>query len=192
MRQVSQHIDDMSQKIHDISNILGQQTEATSEISEGISVIARMAANNVEAIGTVIGTMDRSDGVIAALVAELVDLEVTDITIHVAKSDHMIWRKKLAQMLVGRMKLNPDELSNHTNCRLGKWYGAVTDTDIRNHPAYAALEAPHREVHANGIEAARRYQAGDFDGALACVHKVAEASVGVIRGLDALASRHPS
>lgn len=190
MRQVTQHIEEVSRKIQDISHILGQQTQATSEISEGISVIARMASSNVDGIGSVIGTMDGSDLVIAELVAELVKLEIEDVTIHVAKSDHMIWRKKLAQMLVGRMKLNPEELTNHTNCRLGKWYGAVTDPAIRNHPAYAALEAPHREVHANGIEAARRYQAGDFDGALACVHKVAEASVGVIRGLDDLAGRH--
>ena len=33
------------------SNILGQQTQATSEISEGISVIAQMASSNVDAIG---------------------------------------------------------------------------------------------------------------------------------------------
>ncbi len=189
MRAVTERIQEVTQKIQDISHILGQQTEATSEVSEGIGRIAEMSTKNVETIGNVIGVMDRSDVVIADLVAELVKLEVADVTIHVAKSDHMIWRKKLAQMLVGRMKLNPDELANHTNCRLGKWYGSVTDPAIRNHPAYAALETPHREVHANGIEAARRYQNGDFEGALALVHKVGEASVGVMKGLDDLANR---
>jgi methyl-accepting chemotaxis protein len=189
MTGVNELIQEASRKIDEISSILGQQTEASGEVSQGIAVIADMATHNVETIGRVIGVMDQADVTIAGLVAELVKLELTDATVHIAKSDHMIWRKKLAQMLVGRMKLNPDELANHTNCRLGKWYGAVTDSSIRSHPAFAALEAPHRDVHSHGIEAARKYQNGDFDGALAEVKLVAEASVGVMRGLDALAGR---
>ena len=189
MTGVNERIQQASRKIDEISSILGQQAEASSEVSQGIAVIADMATHNVDTIGKVIGVMDQADITIAGLVADLVKMELTDLTIHIAKSDHMIWRKKLAQMLVGRTRLNPDELTNHTNCRLGKWYGAVTDPSIRNHPAFSALEPPHRDVHSHGITAARKYQSGDFDGALAEVRLVADASIGVIRGLDALANR---
>jgi len=109
--------------------------------------------------------------------------------VHLAKSDHMIWRKKLAEMLIGKTKLNPAELSNHHTCRLGKWYDSLQDGELKQHPAFARLEAPHREVHAFGIEAAQMYQKGDLDGAVTAVERAAQASLSVLQGLDDLASR---
>ena len=52
--------------------------------------------------------------------------------------------------------------------------------------AYAALEAPHRQVHQNGIEAVRRFENGDLDGTLACIAAVETASAEVVRLLDEL------
>jgi methyl-accepting chemotaxis protein len=190
MRQVSSQIDAVCDRIHEISSILGQQSEAATEVSSAISVIASMAGRNVEAIGGLIEVMDRLDPVVADTVAALVKLEVKDITVHLAKSDHMIWRKKLAEMLVGRLKLNPNELANHHTCRLGKWYDAVTDQAMKSHPSFRQLETPHQAVHAHGIEAARLYNAGDIDGALREVRLAGEASKGVMKGLDDLSHRH--
>jgi methyl-accepting chemotaxis protein len=101
----------------------------------------------------------------------------------------MIWRKRLADMLVGRESLNPAELADHTSCRLGKWCGSLSDPTILNHPAYKAMEEPHRLVHMHGIEAAKRYRAGDLAGAMDCVAKAAEASKGVMASLEALGKR---
>ncbi|TAN68618.1 MAG: chemotaxis protein, partial [Magnetospirillum sp.] len=125
MRRVSEQVSNVTAKMSEIASILTQQTAASQEISSGISVVAEMAGRNVAAIGSVIDVMDRSVKIISATLGEMTKLEIEDVTIHVAKSDHMIWRKRLADMLVGRETLNPNELSDHTQCRLGKWYSAV-------------------------------------------------------------------
>ena len=100
----------------------------------------------------------------------------------------MIWRRRLAEMLAGRTTLNPNELADHHNCRLGKWYYAVQDRSITGHPAFAAMEAAHEQVHHLGIHAARLYQEGDFEGAVTAVTAIEEPSQEVQRRLDELAA----
>ncbi len=190
MRQITGQIHRVTEKMHEISDILGQQAEASQEISGAIGIIASMAGRNVHAIGDIISIMDRAEPVIAEAVAELGKQEVTDFTVHVAKSDHVIWKKRLAEMVVGKVALNPDELSNHHQCRLGKWYDACQDRDLTSHQAWGALEPPHAEVHKHGIEAARRFNMGDLDGAIECIKKVGQASHDVLYHLDQLGKRH--
>jgi methyl-accepting chemotaxis protein len=189
MRQVADQVAHVTQKMGDIAAILHQQTAASSEVAEGVSVIAQMSTRNVAAISRIADIMDDSCGGIATVLQEMVKLDIPDVTIHVAKSDHVIWRKRLADMLVGRASLNPSELADHTSCRLGKWCGALTDPTILNHPAFKAMEEPHRLVHQFGIEAAKRYKDGDMAGAVDCVAKAGEASKGVLSALETLGER---
>ena len=82
--------------------------------------------------------------------------------------------------------MDPDELASHLHCRLGKWYYGDISEKITTHPAYKELEPPHKRVHDCGIEAARRYKAGDHEGAFEMVGEVNEASKEVLRLLDVL------
>ncbi|MGE4281120.1 MAG: methyl-accepting chemotaxis protein [Magnetospirillum sp.] len=189
MGQVSAQVADVTSRMQGIASILTQQEAASEEMSHGVGIIAEMSGRNVATIGQVANEMDNAAKLIAQTLGDMANLEIKDLTIHVAKSDHMIWRKRLADMLVGRETLRPDELSDHTQCRLGKWCNTISDPSIRNHPAFSDLDEPHRLVHQHGIEAARRYQGGDMDGALECVQLAAEASKGVMDALDRLGSR---
>jgi methyl-accepting chemotaxis protein len=189
MSRLADQVRSVSVRMAEIAGILNQQTAASAEVSEGVSAIATLSARNTAAIGDVVEEMDgASKGIIAAL-NEMAALEIEDFTLHVAKSDHMLWRKRLADMVVGREVLNPDDLADHTKCRLGKWCTTLSDESILKHPAYAALEAPHREVHRHGIDAARAFKNGDMDGALAAIARAAEASVGVMKCLNDLGDR---
>ena len=186
MRDLNGQIGCMNDRVHEISSILTQQSAASREIAEAVGVIAAMTAHNVSAIDEVIDQVDECEPMIAAFFAALSTLEIKNLTVHVAKSDHVIWRKKLAEMLVGRVQLDPRELADHHHCRLGKWVDGLTDARLKQHPAFGRLEEPHRAVHAHGIEAARRYQGGDLDGAVREVEKAALASKDVLRLLDEL------
>ncbi|MTI08539.1 hypothetical protein E1160_01950 [Rhodospirillaceae bacterium RKSG073] len=107
--------------------------------------------------------------------------------VRIAKSDHVIWKKRLADMLAGKESLRAGELASHRECRLGKFYYGPDAAMYRKSPDFAKLEAPHVEVHKWGIEAVKRYNNSDVAGALEAVEKVEEASKDVIRLLDNLA-----
>jgi methyl-accepting chemotaxis protein len=189
MRQVAEQIAEVTHKMGDIAAILTQQTSASAEVADGVAVIAQMSTRNAAAVTSVADCMDGSSKLIQASLQEMMKLDLPDATIHVAKSDHMIWRKRLADMLVGRESLNPGELADHTTCRLGKWCSGLTDPSILNHPAYKEMAEPHRLVHQYGIEAAKRYRAGDLAGAMDFVAQAAEASKGVMASLETLGNR---
>ncbi|WP_142848798.1 methyl-accepting chemotaxis protein [Telmatospirillum sp. J64-1] len=189
MRDVTEQIHNVSAKIEEISGILGQQAQATAEVSEGIAVIARMSGESVEGIGGLMDGMDKGEAVVTEALAALGKLEIRDFPLHVAKSDHMVWRKRLAQMMAGRVQLSAEELADHHSCQLGKWYEEAKDAGLSSHPAWQALEAPHRELHAKGVQAARLLSQGNLEGALACLHEVDRASAQVMQHLEELLAR---
>lgn len=106
--------------------------------------------------------------------------------LHRAKSDHLLWKKKLSEMLVGLNTLKSTELADHHQCRLGKWYDAVTNRALSEKPAFGALLAPHESVHRCGRAAADCHARGDRAGALAALAEMERASEAVLGGLDQL------
>ncbi len=184
MEEVSSQVIGISNRMDDIANILGQQTEASNEIASRIANIAGKTANNVNQIETIVDLLASTDVILSSRMDAFLDQQIPGMTVYRAMSDHIIWKKKLAEMMVGRARLNPDELADHHSCRLGKWYDSVTDPAIKNDPKFIALKDPHKMVHEHGINAARLYQNNDLDGALHEITIVAEHSKEVVRILE--------
>jgi methyl-accepting chemotaxis protein len=189
MHATSNHIAEITAMMSEVSRAMAEETEASAEMAGGIAVIGRLAANNVKQVNDLADGMAEANGDLSGLLDTLTTPHIANATVLRAKSDHMIWRKNLADMLIGRVTLNPDQLADHHACRLGKWYDSQQAPDLRRHRAFVALEAPHRAVHHHGINAARLYTAGNLDGAMVEIEKVNQASVEVLRLLDELAAR---
>lgn len=176
----------MLHKVQNVSDVLQEQRTAANEVAEGVNVVASMTDENLALIDNTMDTMDSAEALILENLQGFTGKEIDGLTVALAKSDHVIWKKRLANMMVGREVLNPDELADHTCCRLGKWYYAITEEKYTSHPSYKALEAPHVLVHKHGIQAARFYSDNQIDRALEEIMKVETASVDVIRYLDDL------
>jgi methyl-accepting chemotaxis protein len=188
MQGVSHEIRDVTTLMQEIADHLAQQREAAQEISDNLDAAATRSTDDTNAINNVIDVSNKASGELIEMLGELAQVQMKNAVIHLAKSDHMIWRRRLAEMLAEKTQLDPNELANHHNCRLGKWYDGLTDQSIRNHPSFRAIEAPHARVHELGIEAARRFKNGDFDGAVECVTAIEAPSQEVQRRLDELAA----
>jgi len=186
MERLATGITSVTDRMEEVANILIEQESATTEIASGVSVIARMSAENVDLINGAITTLEQTAPIIATSIDAFVKQGAPNATIHAAKSDHMIWMRRLSQMLVGRQALDPVELADHHSCRLGKWYDAQNDPDLTGHPAWKALVEPHKEVHRAGIAAAEAFNSGDLDGAINLVYEASKASDEVMRLLNEL------
>ncbi|NVJ93398.1 MAG: CZB domain-containing protein [Methylocystaceae bacterium] len=186
MDAVSQKIQLASQSMDQISHVLDEQVDASDSINTSITGIAESSAQNVEDVKSNMIAMQSVEKMIGEQMDALVDFDVPNRIIRVAKSDHVIWKKRLADMVAGLEGLNPDELADHTCCRLGKWYYSEDSAACRHHQAFGALEDPHKKVHAHGIQAVRLFNDGDVQGALDEIQKVETYSKDVIRLLDEL------
>ncbi len=191
MADIGDHIDRTEQRMSDIASVLTQQSAAANEVAAGTARIAESSAANSASI---LRSVEATRGVETLLGNQLKVLLEQDIPgkiIKIAKVDHVIWKKRLADMLVGLETLRPDELASHENCRLGKWYYGPASLPYRDGPDFARLEAPHRSVHDHGKAAAKAYADGDMPRALQEVTAVERASADVIAVLDALDRRGP-
>lgn len=186
MSNVGEHISIVTNGMHEIASILNQQTDASREIAEGISDIADKTKVSVEQIKGISSQLDNAQGIAGQQMQGLAALSFANKIPRLAKADHVIWKKRLADMAVGRAALKADELADHHSCRLGKWYYGDGSREMRGHPAFAALEKPHAEVHEHGKRAARLFEKGDLAGALKEISLVETASMEVLRLLGDL------
>lgn len=179
-------IDDVSKDTSNISETLSQQAIAATEIAKGIGNIASSSAQSVKDITQIVDSMNAVEGMISKQIAGLAELELPGKVVKLAQSDHVIWKKRLANMVSGREGLNPDELADHHSCRLGKWYDAVQDTCYTQNADFKQLVDPHQKVHAHGIQAVRYYNDGNMSAALEEIAKVEDASKDVLALLTKL------
>ncbi len=175
-----------SDKMEAIAGVLGEQSGATSELSQGVSQIATGSKAAAQRANEVIQTLRDSEVSVERQFKNLEGREIRNAVLHRAKSDHFLWKKHLSQMLVGLNDLQEDQLADHHSCRLGKWYYSMTDKKITGHPAFKALEDPHARVHETGKRAASLYARADREGAITAVDEMEKASEEVVRLLDEL------
>jgi methyl-accepting chemotaxis protein len=173
----------------EITDTVQTQSVAADEISQNIQHIAADVSANLDAVQKLLDKIDADqEGSLAQLTA-LGEADIPNKALKLAKTDHLLWRKKLSAMAVGRETgLDLAKLADHQGCRFGKWKAEQVGKPIARHPAFSAIDAPHRRMHDLGVEAARLYERGDLDGALEKIDAVAEASIDVLRGLDELAA----
>lgn len=109
--------------------------------------------------------------------------------VELAKLDHLIYKFEIYKVFFGLSDKSEHDLAAHTHCRLGKWYyQGEGRTEFSHLPGYREIEAPHLDVHAAGKEALSLLAAGHIPAAIKAVAAMEKASLGVVRGLERMAS----
>ena len=104
-----------------------------------------------------------------------------------AKVDHLIYKFRVYQVLLGITDEEESKFAAHTDCRLGKWYSGEGKQYYGNLPGYRDIEAPHALVHNSALKALRAHAAGDERAMNDAVAEMEKASLGVMDALARLA-----
>ena len=108
--------------------------------------------------------------------------------VELTKTDHMLYKFHIYQILMGVSEKNPEDFVDHTGCRLGKWYYEGLGKQTCSHlPAFRDLEHPHKEVHSHGIKAIESYRKGDSKKAIDALENMERASLKVMEKLEEIA-----
>lgn len=172
--------------VANVAQVLGEQSQAVQELSEGVLRASNSAKNAKNLIDESVGVVVETEKTITEQLDNLEKIGVENYVLYRAKSDHILWKKRLASLICGFTSLSESELSDHNSCRLGKWWNLAKSQNPNNSASFLAIETPHRLVHEFGKEAARLYNSGDRQGALNAYFKMDDASKEVVRMLDML------
>ncbi|RMD63345.1 MAG: chemotaxis protein, partial [Alphaproteobacteria bacterium] len=186
MRKIGAEIETVSNQIAEIASNISEQSIAVEEIGKGVSEISRVTDRNSRNSQSTVEAVGEIERYVESQFQFLDGVTIDDAVLFRAKSDHFIWKKRLAEMLVGVTKLSEKELADHHQCRLGKWYDQVKDPRITAHAAFAAIATPHEEVHRYGKRAAKLFGEGQLVEAKEAYDRMSEASKRVVAGLDEL------
>ena len=186
LANASRELSDVIANADHIAVALEQQKEASQSVASGIGTVAMSSGDSLEQLEDLVDCMGDAQAGINSRLLYLGKANFPGKIVKLAQSDHVIWKRRLANMIIGREGLKANELSNHHDCRLGKWYDSLRHTALGSNSHFIALEAPHADVHHHGIEAARQFNLGNVKGALNEIDKVNTASEKVLAGLKLL------
>jgi len=165
--EMSAKVNNVTGKVEEIAGILAQQTTAANEVAAGTANIAKLAEHNNIEIDIVLEAIDKSNAELDARVEEFAAGGDAYSIVLVAKNDHMAFKRKIVNTVMGRRDHKSSDMHDHHTCRLGRWYDEVTDERLLAHPAFKKLIEPHKEVHAYGIKALQAHEDRNLEEALA-------------------------
>ncbi len=186
----------------EVRQLSTRTNEATKEISTEVSQIqsdaettatkmARMSEESAELseVGNV-----ASDRIINMLglsrkMEETISAGALRGFVELAKIDHLVFKFNIYQSLMGHSTLTAHDLSDHHNCRLGKWYYEGDGKDcFSNLPGYREVENPHIQVHKEGKAALEAFHTGDIKKMSFHLANMEQSSLDVMHNLESLAA----
>jgi methyl-accepting chemotaxis protein len=100
------------------------------------------------------------------------------------KVDHLLWKWRVYNMLLGFEKVDSKQAEDYHGCRLGKWY--YDEIRVKHDALLEKLEAPHKRVHELAKEAVEYYKAGEIRKAEEMLEKMDVASKEIVSFLTQL------
>ncbi len=186
MTSIVSGMEKVDESVYGIHQATKDQTIASAEIAEGVTASSSDARNMGIQASEILDQTDAMDAMLRQDLAEFSELKITDAVIQLAKSDHMFWKKRLVDMILGRGHIDISEVTDHHNCRLGKWYDVDGKAHYGSNPAFKALEAPHAKMHSMAKEAVSLYNSGEVEAAIQKVDAISGLSEEVVKCLEQL------
>ena len=185
-QQINQNAGSISGQVRELSIIISQQREAIDLMASNMATVKDKGDVNLEAVNQLASQTDHSVRLIEDWRGKLALEDIPGKVILLAQADHLLWKKRLLDMAVGRSSLKSSDLTDHRQCRLGKWYYSVNDTTLSACSDFREIEAPHQRVHECGIRAARLFEMGQIEDGMRAYQDLDDASQSVISKLQAL------
>jgi methyl-accepting chemotaxis protein len=184
MERISSQVAGATDKMKDISAILQQQHTATGHIAGGLEHVTEAAKGSdkeLQAISTQLhscyeGFRGKSEKHFRP--------ESARSMCEMAKIDHILFLRRVVDVLVGAGTWSAREVPEPHQCRFGKWWNAQSDFSTGSQQTRPALEAAHKRVHDAGRKALEAHEAGDSKLALQFLNEMYEASGEVFAALD--------
>ncbi len=188
---VADEVRNLSHRTNDATKEISEQVckiqQATSQVQQQMKRMAEWVAELSE-IGETTTSRMYTSFELAQHLGNTMGVSSIRGFVELTKTDHMLYKFHIYQILMGVSDKNPEEFADHTSCRLGKWYYEGIGKQTCSHlPAFRNLEQPHKEVHDYGIEAINCYRRGEGKKAIDALAKMERASLKVMENLEEIA-----
>lgn len=191
LQTITQAMGDIQDNTNTNAAVAQEQAAAVDEISNRMAEIASLT-EHVKQLGERTGkTIHELSQAIDRFRLQTVEGNGVKLSskalLSLAKADHLLWKWRIYNMLIGIEHVRPDAVASHRHCRLGKWYfDEETQKWLKGIAAFDRLDMPHQAVHAAAKKAAEAYERGDIRQAEFHLRELETASAEVVGYINEL------
>lgn len=179
-------VNDVSAKIHSISVSANEQQSVSKEMADKLNKITLDIQQENKEIDHITKNADLLTHTINSQFDILASLNQDTLLLETSKADHITWKIHLATMALGDKAVDKNEIKDHTQCRLGKWYYSTGKEKYGQSSAYRNIEADHIRVHEIGKEIAELSSKGQKELARQKIDELEEKSQHLFRYINEL------
>lgn len=155
-----QTVEDSNRLVDDIAVAAREQSMASNMIAQNSAGLSLNIENHRQSLSGILDLIDHAAERIASAFPLYAQWPYDDVLLTVAMADHIVWVKKVSDALLERSTIRHDELSDHTGCRLGRWYYGVGRERFAHLESFRRLEQVHKNVHTTGKDIVRLAREG--------------------------------
>lgn len=167
-------------RMSEVASILDQQDSSATEISGHVSGMAEMANVNASTLEDVAHMLQNGNDRLGKAAQQWFRNTSGRSLCEMAKIDHVLFKKRVVDTILGRGKWPSNEVPDNHGCRLGKWYDTIKNPELRKLDAFIRLNGPHERVHKAAKSALAAHEKGDAAVGLEAVRALDIASREVI------------
>jgi methyl-accepting chemotaxis protein len=149
----------------DITSNIEEQTAATEEMASSLNIVneriknlQRETTRTGESFYKISAIVDKLR---LATYKNVRNLSISN-QLELCVSDHLIWRWRVYNMILGFEKLSNTDVGSHTLCRLGQWISSTGLSVEKYGPVLRKLETPHKALHEQAGQAIAAYNKGNI------------------------------
>lgn len=189
---VNDSLGEIGNSFMEISANTEEQTAASEEMSSNLMVINDKSLKlKEEVIHTGKSFYDISTKIdeIRLIGVENADQLPIKVQIEICICDHLMWRWRVYNMILGNVILDENTVGTHKTCRLGKWVEKQDTSAKQLKSLLDELEQPHAQLHELAKKAIREYKSNNIKGAeqaLTMMDDCSKTVVSVLKKIKAL------
>jgi len=185
VRALAQKSAQASSEISDLIHTITDKTEDVAQRISETSTTVQQTSQSTKDISIIVDDFTHHAQNMSLTIA----LSAERSFVQTVKLDHVVWKSEVYRRFWGKSEKSLDTFSDHTECRLGKWYYQGDGKKSFSHlHSFKAIEAPHRDVHTKGIEALQFAEQNKTDDAFNSLSDMETASDKVLTLLTAIES----
>ena len=192
LNEIGSSIGSIYENMLSISANIEEQTAASEEVSASMTqLLDKSVSLKEDCHKTGNGFYEISNMIDAVRIENWNDLPIkTDArSIEISITDHLMWRWRVYNMILGYATIRVDEVGDHTTCRLGKWLNAQKFDDNESVRIVQRMEEPHKKLHVLAKEAVIAYNKENLGEANRCLSEMDKVSIVIIESLNELKYR---
>ncbi|WP_439827964.1 methyl-accepting chemotaxis protein [Aeromonas caviae] len=158
-----------------VADEVRQLASKAHEASSQIEVLVRQIVAQAQEIKSIIDDNQASAAEVAT----------SSSFLNTTKLDHAVWKSTIYRLIDQQHFHEP--VSDHAQCRLGKWYFEGQGAELFAHkPGFRELDGPHKRVHESGKAALHAREQGDIKSMVEQLKTMENASMQVVHCIDRL------